>query len=78
VLASVAGGVIVSSAPAGVPVGYLILTSQGDGTWQDDWDGVVHPTYEAGRAEYECAAKDLDPDDRSKYLKLVALYEVPV
>lgn len=24
------------------PIGWIVLTQQADGSWQDDWDGRVH------------------------------------
>jgi hypothetical protein len=41
------------------PDGYIILTEQPDGTWNDDWDGTFHVTEEAARESFDSASNAL-------------------
>lgn len=54
------------------PVGYVVLTSQSDGSWKDDWDGEVHPAREQADAELARAQSALGADAA----RLVTLYPV--
>ena len=44
-------------------VGYLVLTKQADGSWGNDWDGVVHLTLRGAEAEYAEAVDTLGPEN---------------
>lgn len=39
-------------------LGYIVLTQQSDGTWQPDWDGLLHPTLQ--RAAESIAGPDAE------------------
>lgn len=39
----------------GERVGYIVLTSNGDGMWLPDWDGDLHTTIESGREQVRMA-----------------------
>lgn len=56
-----------------VPIGYAVLTEQPDGSWQPDWDGLMHVERAAGIVELALACHALGPDSA----QLVILHVVP-
>lgn len=45
-----------------VRLGYVVLTDQPDGSWQPDWDGRLHTSFEAGLAAAQDAASRIGTD----------------
>lgn len=54
------------------PLGYIILTSQPDGAWQPDWDGVMHTDRAAAVCELALASRALG----SEVVQLASVGEV--